>query len=135
MSIFKQAAMVCALILPLSGCAQLDRLGAGLEAGVAQFTASGSHALLKINTRLARQEANIGLWAGRCATALGYVHTIAVLTGKISPAVVANADRAAAACRALAGNPQVSAASIATGLASALTTLQSSAQLPPAPLK
>lgn len=128
------ALVLCAGLL-LGGCAQLNSFGAGLEAGAVRFTATGSHALLKINTRLARQEANIGLWAGRCATALGYVHTIAALTGNISPAVVANADRAAAACKALAENPQVSAASIATGIATALTTLQTSAQLPPAPLK
>ena len=112
----------------LSGCAQLEKAAAGIDAAATRFEAKGSAALLRVNTALVRASPAVALWAERCDTALGYVHSIGA-AGFLSARTLANADRAGAACRALAANPTLTAAGVATQLARALTTLQQSAQV------
>ena len=119
-------ALALTLAVLLSGCARLEKVSAGIDAAAVRFEARGSAALLKVNAALVRASPAIGLWAERCDTALGYVHTIGA-AGLLSAKTLANADRAGAACRALANNPTLTAAGVATQIARALTTLQQSA--------
>ena len=118
---------ILALGISLSGCAQIGAFDGKLNAAVVSLETKGQSALLKINTGLVKAQPNVSKWAGECATAFGYVTAIAQAFN-FSQANISRAQAAQASCQAIAANPPASAADVATGIASALTDLQLSAQ-------
>ena len=91
---------------------------------------SVSNEIVALNAELVKAQPKAKLWAARCVTALGYVKTISQFTNAISPSVLADAEAAAATCAALTADPTVTAASVATGIAQSIVTLQNAAQVP-----
>ena len=107
-----------ALAIALSGCATVRTVETGIRL---QSSA---------NAALARRQPTIQHAAALCVVAYGYVRTIHDATGRISDAVLADAQRAAAVCKAIAESPNVTVGSIAAAIGQQLLLLQNAAQLP-----
>ena len=121
------------LACALSGCAAVKSFETGvsrLDTAALAAIETGENYLGRANAALVRRQPTIQRAAALCVVAEGYVRTIHDATGRISDAVLADAQRAAAVCKAIAESPNVTVGSIAAAIGQQLLILQNAAQLP-----
>ena len=128
----KKLILVFAVATSLAGCQAVNTFDAKLGVGVGNIIAAKNGFLARENARLVKAQPSVALWAGRCAVALGYVHTIAAAFG-LAPNALALADAAAAECQSIAETPPASVQELVAKVAVNLATIQNAAQVPVKP--